>query len=109
MTDFWEVFGRLVTKSDFREDLYAEIRAGYYETDSTNLRLKIPKRRYDQARKHLKRIMPHCPISLMVAGELLMCISSDAFRTGGEELAAQIVETDVSIIGRGPLFYAALV
>jgi hypothetical protein len=108
MIDFWEVFGRLMTHSNFRHRLYKDIRAGYYGTDATKQRIKIPKKRYDQARKHLYRIMPHRPISLMVAGELLMCISSDKFRIGGEKLAIEIGKTGVSTIGRRPLFYAAL-
>jgi hypothetical protein len=108
MTDFWELFGRFITKSAFRERLYKSFEVGYYPSDSTKLRIKIPKEDYDEVRKHVKHIMPHRPISLFVGGELLMCISTQIFRDRAEILACQIQETDVPTTGRRSLFYAAL-
>jgi hypothetical protein len=109
MVDFWEVFGRLVTSDRFREDLYDAIPTGFDKVMSvdTGSRLDIPESKYTAARDQIATVMDG-PVSLMSAGELVMCIEFQPFRDRTDLLAEQVGDTGVNTRRRRPIFYQAL-
>lgn len=108
MIDFWQMFGRLAADDNFRYNLYKQFAPIDYPNDEDGCGILIPKKNYDDLRGTIVQTVPDLPMSVMALGELLMCISTDLFRTGFEELVKVVKATKVPLDNRSSLFYAAL-
>ena len=116
MIDFWEMMGRLVTDSEFRDDLLnlpmkqyhllpnqrAEIPADVATVGTANVRDD-----YYLLRSIVRSHMPDKPLSLMALGELLCALTSQEFR----DRASGVAEA-IEVLGLDepddPGFYVAL-
>jgi hypothetical protein len=108
MNDFWQVFGRLAADDDFRKTVYRHFPVQDYPSDEDDCGIVIHQRDYDDLRPMIAKTNPYLPMSVMALGEILMCISTDLFRTGFHELITAIKDSKVPLANRSPLFYAAL-
>jgi hypothetical protein len=108
MTDFWQIFGRLAANDDFRYGLYKQFAVQDYPKDEDECGIDVPKKDYEDLRAMIVKINPDLPMSVMALGEILMCISTDLFRSGFDDLVKAIKATKVPLDNRSSLFYAAL-
>ena len=112
MVDFWEVFGRMLTNDEFREDLYhaspdSPYCLGVEDQCLGNHGLEIPGSNYDDVRAVVIGVVTDGPVSLQTLGELLMILSCPDFRDKANDLAAKI-QGAVNTSNGSKLFYTAV-
>ncbi len=104
MIDFWEMFGRLTTDNNLRQELFNRFQVGAYASPQYGWAV-IPRGDYDSARQIVNL---SGPVSIMGLGELLWCLSSADFRTKLADLVTALGESGIATAAKSNWFYTAL-